>query len=139
MSEREFIIPDPVYPTDLHPTVLGEVREAWTDGRPYSPIRELRKGVDASEGAQCGGSQGNGHLECKLPVEGVQYSSAFGSPMWYCEKHALDQFEWDKILAGPPKPTPPLTKEQEAMITKLLEKKKPKKKKDEPEPLDPMS
>jgi hypothetical protein len=138
MSEREFVIKPPELPSTLSAEVRTEVEQLWEGRRPWSKIRELRKGVDASDG-HCEGSQGefvkDGH--CPNKVEGVQYNIQ-GHPMYFCEKHALLQNEWDKIFYdSKPKETPPLTKEQEESIRKLLEKKPKRRKKDDVMEIDP--
>lgn len=123
---------EPEYPADLHSDVVGECREYRTKGRPWTKLRVLRKGVDASEGASCTNSQGNFHQECSKKVEAVQYDTTFGAPQWYCEEHALKQADWDVIFYdSKPKPTPDLTSEQKSFIEKLLSKGKKKEKKEE--------
>ena len=96
MSERDFSVKEPVYEPDVHPEVARECLEAWRKGRPWTQIRVLEKGVDNPSGQSCGNSQGKFDKPCSKPVEAVQYTSAFGSPHFFCEEHALDQNEWDK-------------------------------------------
>lgn len=131
MSREEIPIPEPVYSADLHSDVVGECKEYWLKARPWTKLRVLRKGVDASSGAICTLCQGEVGT-CDKEVEAVQYNTTFGDAQWYCEDHALKQSEWDVIhYDSKPKPTPPLTPEQEKFIAKLLEKKKTKKERDE--------
>lgn len=120
--------------------IAAECRAAWDSGRPWTPIRELQKGTDNSDGASCAGTQGKFHLECKNKVEGVQYTSAHGTPQFYCEEHALAQNDWDKIFYDSKpreiKESQEVVEARAARIAKLLEKKK-KKQKPEPEEIDP--
>lgn len=118
---------EPVYPQTLHSEVVGECREWWGKGRPWTKLRVLRGGVDSSEGASCGGSQGEFGTTCPRKVEAVQYTTCFGDPLFYCEEHALKQADWDVLLYdSAPKERPPLTAEEEAFIKKLLTKKRRK-------------
>lgn len=133
-------IPQPVLPSGLHSDVLREVQESRSNGRPWTKIRELRKGVDDSSGAQCIGSMGNHHLECKKSVEGVQYSTAYGDPLFYCEEHALKTQEWDTILYDSrPKPLRKLEEDRYDDVKKLFEKmdRRRRKKEEKPEEVDP--
>ena len=139
MAREDQIYEQPGYPANLHHDVVGECQTAWRGGRPWTVIRELRKGVDNSDGQACAGSLGNHHLECKEPVEGVQYNTAFGDPLFFCEKHALLQFEWDvnlydsKSSVKVKKQTP----EEIAWWQKFMQKGKKKKDKEETEEIDP--
>jgi hypothetical protein len=105
-SEREDKLSkwEPVYPQTLHSDVVGECRKWWLKKRPWTVIRALRKGVDTSEGASCSGSQGNFHIPCTEKVVCVQYTSAFGDPQFYCEKHAMLQIDCDINLYDGPRP-----------------------------------
>jgi hypothetical protein len=118
-------------PLELN-TVSAEVRaeceKAGVEGSPWSRIRPLQNGVDASDHLTCDGATGDRSEECFGTVEAVQYSSAQGEAQHYCEKHALLQNEWDIVhYYSEPAPVPDLTKDQIARIEKLLEKKKSKK------------
>ncbi len=110
----------------------------WMGGRPWTEIRVLREGVDASEGTSCGGSQGCFHLPCPKPVEGVQYSSARGVPQWFCEEHALLQVDWDRTLYDePPRPwTHEFSPEEQREIERILARGR-KREKAEPEEIEP--
>ena len=129
----------PTYPSGLHSDVVGECSDGWAKGLPWTDIRELRKGVDDPEGQHCIGSQGNFDVACRSPVEGVQYTTAFGDPVFYCEKHALEQHAWDQTFYhSEPVPKQFVDAEWErevAAIMKRLEKKRQKK--EEPEEVDP--
>jgi hypothetical protein len=129
----------PAYPASLHPDVISECSEGWANGQPWTVIRELRKGVDDPEGQRCIGSQGKHHLECDERVEGVQYTTAFGDPVFYCEKHALEQHAWDQIFYhSKPRPRPEPSEEWKAEVGRLMAKiQKKKQKKEEPEEVDP--
>jgi len=121
-------------PLELN-TVPAEVRaeceKAAMEGSPWSRIRPLQKGVDASEHLTCDGATGDRAEECSGKVEAIQYSSAQGESQHYCEKHAITQAEWDVVhYYSKPKPVPAMTKEQEAFVAKLLEKKKSRKQKE---------
>lgn len=128
-----------VYPASLHADVISECRKYWMMGRPWTVIREHRKGVDASEGQQCHGVVGCFHLVCPKKVEGVQYTTAFGDPQFYCESHALEQLKWDTAnYDEPPKPRPEPSAEWQAEVDKIMFKiEKKKRKKEEPEEIDP--
>lgn len=93
----------PVYHPTLHPDVVGECTKWWAKGRPWTVIRALRKGVDASDGSSCSGSQGQFHLDCTGTPVCVQYTSAFGDPQFFCEKHAMLQIDWDILFYDGPK------------------------------------
>jgi len=72
-------------------------------------------------------------------VEGVQYNTAFGDSLFFCEKHALLQFEWDVNLydsksSGKVKKQTP---EEIAWWQKFMQKGKKKKDKEESEEIDP--
>ncbi len=96
---------EPEYPASLHPDVISECRDAWMKGRPWTKIRALREGVDVSEGSSCANACPSFHLACPKTVEGVQYTSPFGDPQFYCEGHALEQIEWDRAhYDSQPKP-----------------------------------
>lgn len=137
-SEDKLSTWQPEYPPELHPDVLGECREYRTKGRPWTKLRVLRKGVDASEGASCGGSQGNFDQPCPKKVEAVQYTTSFGDPQWFCEEHALKQADWDVIFYdSEPKPPPELSQEDREWIARFLAKGKKKPKPAEPEEIDP--
>ena len=137
MSEDKIIWPQ--LPTTLHADVTAECRLAYQGGRPWTPIRELRKGVDDPDGQRCVGSLGNHHLDCKNKVEGVQYTSAFGTAAFYCEEHALLQNDWDKNLYdSQPKPRK-LPEGWEEEISKMMFKieKKKRKKEEQAQEIDP--
>jgi hypothetical protein len=137
MSEERIIWPQ--LPATLHADVTAECRLAYQGGRPWTPIRELRKGVDDPSGHKCNGSLGAHHIDCKKKLEGVQYTSAFGDPVYYCEEHALLQNDWDKNLYdSKPKPRV-MTPEWEAEIAKMMFKieKKKRKKEQAEEEIDP--
>lgn len=138
-EERDFTVKQPELPSDLHAEVRAEVDKLWMDGKPWTLIRELRKGVDDPSGHSCYTAQGE-VAPCNSKLEAVQYNT-MGHAVFFCEKHALLQNEWDKIhYRSEAKATPPLTKEQEAFIAKLLIKKKKLKPKDEiPEETDLMA
>jgi len=123
----------------IHPDVVGEVTKYRAMGRPWTDIRELRKGVDDPEGHRCIGSMGTFDQRCDLPVEGVQYDTAFGDPVFYCEKHALLQHEWDQNLYNSkPVPKHVVTEEWQAEVDRILAKMNRKKKeREEPEDVDP--
>jgi hypothetical protein len=57
----------------------------------------LQKGVDDPQGYSCNGCQGQHHLTCTGTLEAVQYTTAFGDPVFYCEDHALKQNDWDIV------------------------------------------
>lgn len=138
-EERDFTFVFPEVDASLHSEVRAEVEAARAKGRPWTLIREVRKGVDNLSGLSCEGSQGEFRKDgaCPNKVEGIQYN-IYGIPLVFCEEHALKQNDWDKIFYdSKPKETPPLTKEQEESIRKLLEKPKKRKKKDEVEEVDP--
>ena len=122
----------------LHPDVKSECSVAYLGVRPWTTIRPLRVGVDDWDGQLCEGSQGNHQLECKGTVEAVQYTSAFGDPAFYCEKHAIEQNDWDIIHYHSTWVAKKLPKgwqeEVDAMMIKLNKKNK---KKSEPEEIDP--
>ena len=122
---------EPVYPPTLPSEVVGECRAAWANGRPWTKLRVLRDHSEAPKGVSCGGSQGCFGTDCKKKVEAVQYTSAFGDPMFYCEEHAVLQADWDvTFYEAKPKERPELTAEEKAFIARLLQKGK--KKKEEP-------
>jgi hypothetical protein len=105
--------------------VRAECEKSRMEGSPWTRIRPLQKGVDASDTLSCDGSQGSHHLDCTEPVVAVQYTSMQGESQHYCEKHALDQNEWDIAhYYSKAKPVPAMTKEQEDFVVKLLTKKK---------------
>jgi hypothetical protein len=138
MSDLDPAVQAPELPAELHPDVAAECRTAWGKGRPWTPIRPLRKGADDPQGASCGGSQGNHHLPCGKDIEGVQYTIQ-GYPVFYCEQHALDQNQWDKIhYDSKPVWRDKMSEEDVAYVQKLLAKiGRKKKKKEEPQEIDP--
>jgi hypothetical protein len=118
----------PLLSTSLSAEVRAECEKSFMDGSPWTKIRPLQKGVDASDHLTCDGAAGDRKEDCSAKVEAVQYSSAQGEVQHYCEKHALMQNEWDIVhYYSEPAPVPDLTKDQIARIEKLLEKKKSKK------------
>lgn len=118
---------EPVYPAGLHSDVVGECREWLAKGRPWTRLRVLQRGVDASEVASCDGSQGH-FSPCPKKVEAVQYTTAFGDPQWYCEEHALKQADWDTIFydSKPEPQRPPRTAEDEEWLRRFMAKGKKK-------------
>lgn len=137
-EERDFTVQAPELPSDLHAEVRTECAQLWMDGKPWTVIREIRKGVDNPSGHSCYTAQGVTGT-CDKKLEGVQYN-VMGHPIFFCEEHALIQNDWDKIhYRSEPKPTPELTEEQKRTIAKLLEPKKKKKQKEELPELDPMA
>jgi hypothetical protein len=135
-------IVDYVSPYDaltLSAEVRTEVDKIRMEGQAWSPIRPLQEGDSSSGALSCDGAPGSHHLDCTDKVVAIQYNVQ-GESQHYCEKHALEQNEWDIVhYRSKPKPVPKLTKEQEEFIAKLLVKKKMKTKSPEPEPLDPMA
>jgi len=128
-----------VYPSSLHADVIAELNKYWMKARPWTEIRELRKGVDDPSGHHCIGVMGQFDKGCSKPVAGVQYTTAFGDPVFYCEDHALEQFKWDKAnYDEAPKERPDPGPEWHAEIAKMMFKiEKKKRKKEEPEEIDP--
>lgn len=113
---------EPAYPSDLHSDVVGECQKEWANGRPWTNIRVLRKGVDNLSSASCSYWGG-----CSKKVEAVQYNSTFGEPQFYCEDHAVVQQERDVFhYDSKPRPVPDLTPAERTFIQKLLTKKKKK-------------
>ena len=128
----------PMLPPDLHPELVRECQEWWMKDRPYTKLRVLRVNTDNPEGASCVGSQGNFGTTCQKKVEAVQYTTTGGNPQYYCEEHAIQQASWDVVFyeAGP-RPTPPMTPEQEAWLSKLRTKnRRPEPIQDEPEEIE---
>jgi len=111
----------------LSAEVRAEVEKIRMDNHPWTLIRPLQKGADASDALTCDGATGDRTDLCSSKVEAVQYNVQ-GESQHYCEKHAVMQAEWDTIhYRSKARPVPDLTKEQIASIAKLLEKKKSKK------------
>lgn len=102
MSERDFSAKEPVYEPGVHPEVARECLETWRQGKPWTRIRVLEKGVDDPSGQSCSNSQGKFHLPCSKKIEAVQYTSAMAIPMFLCEEHALEQNDWDNIFYWDP-------------------------------------
>lgn len=134
MSDREYTAWEPTYPASLHSDVVGECRQAYTNGRPWTQVRVLRKGADDPKGASC-----SHHTGCQAKVEAVQYSTAFGDPLFYCEEHAVEEQErqvW--LYDSKPKPNrPKWTEEDERWVKRFLEKGKRKNRDTESEEIDP--
>ena len=127
-TERDFSINVPELPETLSGSVRKECEQLWLSGMPWTKLRPV-EGTDNLSGACCEGCVGCFHLPCNNPVVAIQYNVQ-GLAQFYCEKHGLEQDEWDKRVyrTGPP-PIPKLTKEQEDFIAKLLIKKKKMKEK----------
>ena len=89
----------------MHPEVARECEEAKARCCPWTEMRPLREGVDDPSGHSCAGWHG---AECGKPIAGVQYTSAFGDPAFYCEEHGILQDEWDRIHAPTVRESPPL-------------------------------
>jgi hypothetical protein len=98
VSERDFTPKDPVYESDVHSEVARECMETWRQGKPWTRIQVLRKGVDNPNGQSCGNSQGHFNQPCADQIEAVQYTSAQAVPMFFCERHALEQNGVDNAL-----------------------------------------
>ena len=103
MTDREPQIAEPVLEDTLHPDVTAECRAAFALGRPWTHIRVIRDDTEGPPNAlRCAGGPGAYHLACDLPVEGVQYSSARGCPLHFCERHALEVVEWERGMYDTP-------------------------------------
>lgn len=125
--------PYPRLSLDLPPEVAEEVRSAYLGGRPWTKIRVLRNPSEGL-GKSCGGSLGNHHEPCSEKVEAIQYSTAFGDPIFFCEKHALLQNEWDRTFyESKPKPIRQLPEDHYDDVKKLLQRLDRKKRKKEQE------
>ena len=130
-SSEVALYQSPLELNTLSAEVRAECEKSGMDGSPWTRIRPLQKGVDASEHLTCDGGTGDRTEDCSGTVSAVQYSSAQGESQHYCDKHAVMQAEWDVVhYYSKPKPVPAMTKEQEAFVQKLLEKKKSKKQKE---------
>lgn len=130
-EEREFDTWRPTYPVTLHSEIVSECSKEWTNRRPWTHVRVLRKGVDSSDGASC-------HKDgCTKKVEAVQYTTAFGDPVFFCDDHAVVQEEWDHANYDSKPKVRPLPKgwqaEVDAMMAKLMKKSKKKEQKDDGE------
>ena len=116
----------PEYDPGTHPDVVGECEREWTNNRPWTHIRVLRKGVDDSRGQSCA------VMGCPSVVEAVQYSSSCGAPLFYCDPHAVEQETRDiRMYDMPPPEVPDLTAEQRAFIERLRRKPKRRDPRDE--------
>lgn len=128
MSERVLETPDPTYPPEVPADVAAECRAAWMEGRPWTRLRVLRDGAEALPGGACEGSSGK-FLGCPKRPEAVQYASSCGAQQLFCEEHALEQVEWDRILydsqpAERPDPGPEWHAEVEQVMKRLYRKKR---------------
>ena len=125
-------------PQGMHPDLAREIETAAKEHTPWTLIRPLQKGVDDPQGATCSGAQGNHHLTCNGTLEAVQYSSAFGDALFYCEKHALEQNDWDIVhYRSKFKEKKMLPGWQEEIDKMMAGFEKKRKKKEEPEEIDP--
>jgi hypothetical protein len=121
---------------DLSKEVLEECKAAFEAGRPWTKIRVIETGDP--QGGSCVGSLGKFEVDCDQKVEAIQYTSVPGGIFRYCEKHALEQSNWDKILYdSKPIPRPPMTTAEEAWLKRFMEKGKKKKPKEELEEIEP--
>jgi hypothetical protein len=89
---REFTFDRPPLNPGLTPEVTADCERWWAKGRPFTPIRLLREPT----GASCHGAQGV--LECKNPPVAVQYITAFGDALHYCDPCAREQAARDTSL-----------------------------------------
>lgn len=119
----------------LAPEIQRECAEAREQGQPWTRIRPLEV-YDGPPTHACDGSQGNHHLDCDGKVEAVQYTMSHGEPNYYCEKHALEQNDWDIVhYRSEAKPVPDMSPEWHAEVAKILNKGK-KRKHEEPEEIE---
>ena len=127
MKERDLKIKEPVYPPEVSSEAAAEARAAWGLGIPWSRIRPLREG-ERYPNVACSGFR---RETCTKEPQAVQLCSFDGSPLLYCEEHALLQNEQDNIhyYSKPVEPEK-LSQETEEFIAFLL-KKGPKRRKRE--------
>lgn len=131
-DDRDFHSWRPTYPDTLHSDVAAECLKEWTNGRPWTHVQVLRKGVDSSDGASCSKDG------CAKKVEAVQYTTAFGDPKFFCDDHAVEQEAWDHAnYDSKPKPRKLPNGWQEEIDAMMARLNKKNKKKEEAEEIEP--